>query len=114
MTCLLSGERSLPFGLLVLYLYCYVHSLINCDKCTREDVKLNECFLFFTVYICRFFKKTCVGICVGTTYFVSHIMRKPVFGVSHQILHRPGCTTTEDGLRLEILDLRSIGIILSM
>ena len=34
-------------------------------------------------------------------------MRKPVFGVSDQVLDKPGCTTTEDGKRLEILDLRS-------
>ena len=31
-------------------------------------------------------------------------MRKPVFGVSDQVRHKPGCTTTEDGWRLEILD----------
>ena len=28
------------------------------------------------------------------------ITRKPVFGVSDQVLHKPGCTATEDGLRL--------------
>ena len=33
-------------------------------------------------------------------------MRKPVFWVSDQIRRKLGCTTTEDGQRLEILDLR--------
>ena len=34
-------------------------------------------------------------------------MRKPVFRVSDQARHKPGCTNTEDGKRLEILDLDS-------
>ena len=29
-------------------------------------------------------------------------MEKPVFGVFHQVRHKLGCTTTEDGYRLEI------------
>ena len=31
-------------------------------------------------------------------------MRKPVFGISNQVLHNPGCTATEDarGLKLRI------------
>ena len=28
--------------------------------------------------------------------------------------HKPGCTVTEDGSRLEILDLESTGIVLSV
>ena len=28
---------------------------------------------------------------------MSLVVRKPVFGVSDQIRHKPGCTTTEDG-----------------
>ena len=28
-------------------------------------------------------------------------MRKPVFGVSDHVRHKPGCKTTEDGQRLE-------------
>ena len=34
-------------------------------------------------------------------------MRKPVFGVSNQVRHKPGCTTTEDDWRIEITDLGS-------
>ena len=40
-------------------------------------------------------------------------MRKPVFGVSDQVQHKLGCTTTEDGKRLEISDLGNRGIALS-
>ena len=41
-------------------------------------------------------------------------MRKPVFGVSDQVRHKPDCIASEDGWRLEILDLRSRRIVLSM
>ena len=34
-------------------------------------------------------------------------MRKPVFGVSDQVRHKPGCTAIEDGLRLEISNLEN-------
>ena len=34
--------------------------------------------------------------------------------VSDQVQHKPSCTGTEDGLRLEILDLECRGIVLSM
>ena len=34
--------------------------------------------------------------------------------VSNQVQHKPGCTATEDGWRLEISDLESRGIVLSM
>ena len=29
---------------------------------------------------------------------MSHIVRKPVFGVTEQVPHKPGCTTTDDDL----------------
>ena len=34
--------------------------------------------------------------------------------VSDLVRHEPGCTATEDGYRLEISDLESRGIVLSM
>ena len=34
--------------------------------------------------------------------YMSLVVRKPVFGVSDQVRHKPGCTTTEDSWRLEI------------
>ena len=40
-------------------------------------------------------------------------VRKPVFGVSDQVRHKPGCAVTEDGLSLEILYLGSRGIVLA-
>ena len=30
-------------------------------------------------------------------YNLSLVVRKPVFGVSDQVRHKPGCTTIEDG-----------------
>ena len=45
--------------------------------------------------------------------YMSRSVRKLVFGVSNQIRHKPGCTATEDGLRLEISELESRGIVLS-
>ena len=37
---------------------------------------------------------------------MSLVLRKPVFGVSDQVRHKPGCTTTENGWRLEILGIK--------
>ena len=34
--------------------------------------------------------------------------------VSEMVRHKPGCTATEDGYRLEYLDLETRGIVLSM
>ena len=36
------------------------------------------------------------------------------FGVSDQVRHKPGCTTTQDVYGLEMSYLRSSGIVLSM
>ena len=51
--------------------------------------------------------------CLGAQY-MSPVVRKPVFGVSDQVQHKPGCTATEDCKWLEILDLGSGRIVLSM
>ena len=45
---------------------------------------------------------------------LSLVLRKPVFGVSNQVRQKPGCTATEDGKMLEISDLESRGIVLSV
>ena len=42
------------------------------------------------------------------------VARKPVFVVSDQVQYKPGCTATEDDYRLEILDLVSREILLSV
>ena len=36
---------------------------------------------------------------------LSRVTRKSVFGVSDHIRHKPGCSVTEDGYRLQISDL---------
>ena len=41
-------------------------------------------------------------------------MRKPVFGVSNWVQHKPGCIATEYDKRIEISDLESRGIVLFM
>ena len=46
--------------------------------------------------------------------FMSLVVRKPFFGGFDQVLHKPGCTVTEDVKRHEILDLESRGIVLSV
>ena len=35
---------------------------------------------------------------------MSLVLRKPVFGVSDQVRHKPDCTATEDGQRLGIVE----------
>ena len=45
---------------------------------------------------------------------MSLVVRKPVFRVSDHVQHKLGCAVTEDGLRLEISDLGSRGIVLDM
>ena len=51
------------------------------------------------------------ALCVFFTY-LSLVVRKPVFGNFDQVQHKPGCTATEDGKRLEISYLRRRGIVL--
>ena len=45
---------------------------------------------------------------------VNNGARKPVFGVSDQVRHKPYSTATEYGQRLEFSDLGSTAIVLSM
>ena len=45
---------------------------------------------------------------------MSLVLRKPVFGVSDHVRHKPGWTATENGWRLEILYLGSRGIALTL
>ena len=44
---------------------------------------------------------------------MSQCIRKPALWGSDQVRHKPACTSTEDGKRLEILDLESREIALS-
>ena len=66
------------------------------------------------MYACKDVKQAAYNHCVlklglGPTVCdlddkLSLVVRKPVFGVSDHVRHKPGCTATEDGLRLEISD----------
>ena len=42
-----------------------------------------------------------------------HVTKKPVFGVSNQVRHKPACSASEASQSLEIVNIASIGIILS-
>ena len=57
--------------------------------------------------------KVCIVTFISKHSDMSCDVRKPVFGVSDQVRHKPGCTATEDGYRHEISDLESRGIVLS-
>ena len=39
---------------------------------------------------------------------MSLVLRKPVFGVSDKVRHKPVCTATEGGWRLEISDVEGL------
>ena len=58
-------------------------------------------FLFHSIHNCH-------------VIHLSLVVRKPVFRVSDQVRHKPVCAATEDGLRLQISDLGSRGIVLSV
>ena len=49
---------------------------------------------------------------LNTELSVSHVTRKPVFGVCDQLRLKPACSADETGLGLEILAIASRGIIL--
>ena len=51
---------------------------------------------------------------MSNRHIMSLVTRKPVFWVFDQVRHKLGCTSTEDVKRLEISDLESRGIVLSM
>ena len=79
------------------------------------------------IKVCRYFQSqwwnyftitTDVSWTRGTSvcsphHYLSHAMRKPVFGVSDQVRRKLACSTLETSWSLEILDLASIYIILS-
>ena len=44
---------------------------------------------------------------------LSHLVEKPTMWFSNRVRHKPACTVTEDGYRLEILELSRGGIVLS-
>ena len=47
--------------------------------------------------ICIIISEVSGGFCIPAKVNMSLVVRKPVFGVSDQARHKPGCTVTEDG-----------------
>ena len=62
----------------------------------------------------RLGKRELIFLLLNTHHYLSLVVRKPVFGVSDQVRHKPGCAATEDGLRLKISDLGRRGTVLSV
>ena len=65
---------------------------------------------------CKGAKQTPSVIFFGQNYLIkimSHVMRKPVFGVSNQVRLKTACSATETSSSLEILDIASNYIIQS-
>ena len=52
--------------------------------------------------------------CYITFIYIDSVREKTNNLGSNQVQHKPGCAVTEDGYRLEILDLESRGIVLSL
>ena len=72
--------------LLIFYLFCSVlpHA-INGNKVLHDDKALKSRIQFVTLLL---------------EWYIMHlslVVRKPVFGVSDLVQHKPGCTATEDG-----------------
>ena len=45
---------------------------------------------------------------------IGHIMRKPVFGVSDQVILKPACSATENSKTFEMLCVASLDMIVSI
>ena len=80
--------RVLSFIVSSLFEYCYVQRGSD-SKCTFVM------YLFRTRYI-RFHYCNSRYL-VQSTPHISLVVRKPVFGVSDKVRHKPDCTATEDG-----------------
>ena len=77
---------------------------------TKQNRLINECIRFslcLALFGSNFLK-------CSILLYMSLVLRKPVFWVSDQVRHKPGCTTTECGKMLEIPDLEIRGIVVSM
>ena len=58
--------------------------LDHASLCSEQQKRHFDCVDKQAYYICH-----CLHM--------SLVVRKPVFGISNQVRHKPGCTTTEDG-----------------
>ena len=86
---------------------------------TNSYLAPKTCFLMTAL---TFYRQQCpITLChksgdlIGLLENAVYIVRNPVFGVSDQVCHKPGCAITEYGyLGFEILDSESRGIVLSV
>ena len=90
---------------------CSKYSVLSATQGLWGDL---QCFFLFPVFgaisypgvcgVSRSIKGIKLGILLKVRYitekkrskYMSRIVRKPVFGVSDQVRHKPGCTATED------------------
>ena len=71
-----------------------------------------DCFCIWMLYHCvqKEFSKTSTTVLKEN---ISHVTRKPVFGVCDQVRHKPACSADETRLSLEISAIETRDIILS-
>ena len=67
----------------------------------KSDIRIISHFFIQTIFIlysCKFRDlHKCVHIVLNRRIHMSLVLRKPVFGVSDQVPHKPGCTASENG-----------------
>ena len=67
----------------------------------NENIKvkryLENCTSFNACMVKMTDTAVALSVLLDTPKYMSLIVRKPVFGISDQVRHKPGCTATEDG-----------------
>ena len=84
-----------------VFYYCNVYNTNECILHMTESYRRA-----FVTFVFSFSTFSHVGI------YLRLVVRKPVFGVSDQVRHKPVCTVTEDGQSIEISYLGSREIVL--
>ena len=79
----------------------YLPGLCGTWSETPKTGFLTTRLIFVQLNLCLFLNSClteplCWALCPAKTQ-ISLVVRKPVFGVSDQVRHKPGCTTTQDG-----------------
>ena len=70
----------------------------------RAFITVLACYAIFALLLVKqvnsfikYYSSKKVILFIEVLQYMSLVLRKPVFGVSDQVPHKPGCTTTEDG-----------------
>ena len=87
----------------ILFVSSVSYHIYSCEN-NQYIVKVAYCKLLWSHIIEKY----------TTGLYLSLVVRKPAFGVSDQVRHKPSCTATKDGLRHDILDLCIRGIVQSV